>query len=271
MKLNPNSCAFFPDRNSIGRKSTLNPNADPYECNPFSREKKSPFKHVRSNINLGARSFVHMKTCRSPKEDFFVQSGGYINNTRNYTSLPTSLSMINEPFICNFFHGLSSNNIHFPSSDAFRKPSDISVSIEDTGIAPPAIFYLNPTAECFVPTFDDPAKGFTTGKIGSSINSIARFDVPTETSKDHLAAKDTDTNDDPYSIINNLKIKNPNRVIIAHININSLRNKFDILSDIVKNKIDIICISETKLDDTFPSSIFFYSRLFCTLQIGSVW
>ena len=39
MKLNPNSCAFFPDRNSIGRKSTLNPNADPYECNPFSREK----------------------------------------------------------------------------------------------------------------------------------------------------------------------------------------------------------------------------------------
>ena len=90
MKLNPNSCAFFPDRNSIGRKPTLNPNADPYECNPFSRDKKSPFKHVRSKIKLGARSFVHMKTCRSPKEDFFVQSGGYINNTRNYMSLPTS-------------------------------------------------------------------------------------------------------------------------------------------------------------------------------------
>ena len=103
MKLNPNSCAFFPDRNSIGRKSTLNPNTDPYECNPFSRDKKSPFKHVRSNINLEAGSFVHMKMRRSPKEDFFVQSGGYINNIRNYTSLPTSLSMINEPFICNFF------------------------------------------------------------------------------------------------------------------------------------------------------------------------
>ena len=58
--------------------------------------------------------------------------------------------------------------------------------------------------------------------------------------KINLAAKDTDTNDDLYSIINNLKIKNPNRVIIAHININSLRNKFDILSDIVKNKIDIL-------------------------------
>ena len=144
--------------------------------------------------------------------------------------------MINEPFICNSFHGLSSNNIPFPSSDAFRKTSENSASFEDTGIVPPAIFYLNPKAECFVPTFDDPAKGFTTGKICSSINSIAGFDVPTETSKDHLAAKDTDTNDDLYSITNNLKIKNPNRVIISHININSLRNKFDILSDIRENQ-----------------------------------
>ena len=166
--------------------------------------------------------------------------------------------MINEPFICNSFmvyHIIFT----FPSSDAFRKASENSVPFEDTGIVPPPIFYLNQKAECFVPTFDDPAKGFTTGKICSSINSIAGFDSPTETSKDHLAAKDTDTNDDPYSIIDNLKIKNHNRVIIAHININSLRNKFDILSDIVKNKIDILCISETKLDDTFPSFNFFIS------------
>ena len=217
MKLNPNSCAFFPNRNSIDKKSTLNPNAGFYECNPSSRDKKSPFKHVMSNINLEACSFVDMETCRSPKENISVQRGGYINNTRNYTSLPTSLSRINEPFICNSFHGLSSNNIHFPSSDAFRKTSDNSVSFEDIGIIPPPIFYLNPTAECFVPTFDHPAKGFTTGKICSSINSIAGFDAPTETSKEHLATKDTDTNDDPYSIINNLIINKPNRVIIAHI------------------------------------------------------
>ena len=63
MKLNPNLCAFFPNRNLIDRKSTLNPNADPYECNPFPRDKKSPFKHVMSNINLEASSFVDMKTC----------------------------------------------------------------------------------------------------------------------------------------------------------------------------------------------------------------
>ena len=72
------------------------------------------------------------------------------------------------------------------------------------------LYFILTLKQCFVPTFDDPAKGFTTGKICSSINSIAGFDVPTETSKDHLAAKDIDTNDDLYSIINNLKIKYPN-------------------------------------------------------------
>ena len=111
-----------------------------------------------------------------------------------------------------------------------------------------------------VPTFDDQAKGFTAGKICSSINSIAGFDVPTETSKDHLGAEGTDTND-PYSIINNLKIKNPNRVVIAHININSLRNKFDILSDIVKNKIDILCIFEIKLMIHFHLLIFLFQAI----------
>ena len=63
-------------------------------------------------------------------------------------------------------------------------------------------------------------------------------------------------NDDVYSLINKLRTENINRIIIAHLNINSIRNKFDMLSDIVKKNIDILCITETKLDDTFPLSNF---------------
>ena len=61
-------------------------------------------------------------------------------------------------------------------------------------------------------------------------------------------------NDDVYSIVNKLRIDNINRIIIAHLNINSIRNKIDMLSDIVTDKIDILCITETKIDDTFPLS-----------------
>ena len=42
-----------------------------------------------------------------------------------------------------------------------------------------------------------------------------------------------------------------NKVIMAHMNISSLWNKFDMLTNSVSQYIDILMISETKLDDTF--------------------
>ena len=56
--------------------------------------------------------------------------------------------------------------------------------------------------------------------------------------------------------LNEIRKKNPNGIIIAHLNINSIRNKFEMLKEVIGNKIDILLISETKLDDTFPLSQF---------------
>ena len=50
--------------------------------------------------------------------------------------------------------------------------------------------------------------------------------------------------------------KNPNRIIIAHLNINSIRNKFEMLKEVLGNKIVILLKSETKLEDTFPLNQF---------------
>ena len=50
--------------------------------------------------------------------------------------------------------------------------------------------------------------------------------------------------------------KNPNRIVLAHLNINSLRNKFDILIDQITGNVDVMVISDTKLDDSFPESQF---------------
>ena len=49
-----------------------------------------------------------------------------------------------------------------------------------------------------------------------------------------------------------LRVKNVNKLIIAHSNINSLRNKFEFLISLIKDKIDFLMISETKLDERFP-------------------
>ena len=54
----------------------------------------------------------------------------------------------------------------------------------------------------------------------------------------------------------NIRKHHSNKIIMAHININSLRNKFDMLTNSVSEYIDILMISETKLDDTFPHALY---------------
>ena len=61
---------------------------------------------------------------------------------------------------------------------------------------------------------------------------------------------------DLYSNIENFRSNNPNRLIIAQLNINSLRNKFDSLVETLHSNVDIILISETKIDSSFPTAQF---------------
>ena len=54
-----------------------------------------------------------------------------------------------------------------------------------------------------------------------------------------------------------LRVNNPFNPIVGYLNINSLRNKIDNLREVCKTvQIDILCINETKLDDSFPDSQF---------------
>ena len=56
--------------------------------------------------------------------------------------------------------------------------------------------------------------------------------------------------------LKSIRIRNLNKIVIGHLNINSLRNKFDFLVTQVKVYIDILMISETKLDESFPTGQF---------------
>ena len=53
-----------------------------------------------------------------------------------------------------------------------------------------------------------------------------------------------------------LRLKNFNKLILAHLNINSLRNKFEFLISLIKDNTDFLMISETKLDQSFPTNQF---------------
>ena len=71
---------------------------------------------------------------------------------------------------------------------------------------------------------------------------------------DCLSVTPEKTNSDVYSNLENIRKNNSKKIIVVHLNINSFRSKFDFLADIVKDNIDILMISEYKLDDSSPDS-----------------
>ena len=56
--------------------------------------------------------------------------------------------------------------------------------------------------------------------------------------------------------LRSLRVKNVNKLITGYLNINSLRDKFELLTHQIKDKIDIIMIPKRKLDERFPTSQF---------------
>ena len=58
--------------------------------------------------------------------------------------------------------------------------------------------------------------------------------------------------DNPLMILEGIRKKCVKNIIIGHLNINALANKFDDLKVLLKDKVDILVLVETKLDDSFP-------------------
>ena len=56
--------------------------------------------------------------------------------------------------------------------------------------------------------------------------------------------------------LKNSKIKNSNRLVLGNLNINTINNKFDQLQYIIKNNVDALVVTETKLDSSFPNGQF---------------
>ena len=68
-----------------------------------------------------------------------------------------------------------------------------------------------------------------------------------------------------------MKYKFPDNLIIGLLNINSILNKFDVLSLTVKNTVDILMISETKLNDSFPTAQFLLHGFIAPYRLDRNW
>ena len=87
-------------------------------------------------------------------------------------------------------------------------------------------------------------------------HKITEFHKEKTRGKEHNSSQSVKSKEssNDLSILDHVRLNNANRLIISHLNINSLRNNFEVLLKIVQDKLDILLISETKVDPSFSSS-----------------
>ena len=66
--------------------------------------------------------------------------------------------------------------------------------------------------------------------------------------KTNVDQKVTDGN----RVLKSLRCNNLNKLVFAYLNINPITNKFELLSQQVRGNVDVLMVSETKIDDSFP-------------------
>ena len=62
--------------------------------------------------------------------------------------------------------------------------------------------------------------------------------------------------ENPIHSIRKLKLSNPHKIILGHLNINSFQNKFESIADVIQGTFDIFLLSKTKTDKSFPDKHF---------------
>ena len=61
---------------------------------------------------------------------------------------------------------------------------------------------------------------------------------------------------DIWNILRDFRVNNHDKIIIGNLNINSISNKFDALKMVIPGNIDLLIVTETKLDASFEITQF---------------
>ena len=123
-------------------------------------------------------------------------------------------------------------------------PSTSNENIQDTN-------YLNKGGgEVIYPTIPISPSG--SGKIDDNTSDTPN--TPLENLNRDTSSENN--SNDPSIILNTLRSKNRERIIVGHLNINHIEKKFEPLVSLIKDRIDIVLFSETKIDSSFPTTQF---------------
>ena len=131
------------------------------------------------------------------------------------------------------------------------------------------MYNLNPLATPFIRregnnsmgshNLTPPVYNYSTPSI-SDLSNITSTTENKDTPEGHssldlsVANKSITSANDVIMNLNKIRMKHVKNVIIGHLNINSLANKFVPLSYMIKGNLDILIVGETKLDPNFTET-----------------
>ena len=106
--------------------------------------------------------------------------------------------------------------------------------------------YLNPLTQSLSSILTESTNSGTVSVDDHSTNTVTSRDINIS----EVEFKD------PAFQLKDIKFKNINNPVLAYINVNSIRNKLSDLLPIIDSNVEIVTITETKLDSSFPSAQF---------------
>ena len=84
-------------------------------------------------------------------------------------------------------------------------------------------------------------------------DSINSFDFQKYTSNEFLSKNDVNY-EEVSGLLKKIRLRNVNRVIIGHLNVNFFAPKHDVIKTIIPGNVDIMIFGETKLDGSYPTA-----------------
>ena len=87
-------------------------------------------------------------------------------------------------------------------------------------------------------------------------HSSELFNVSADDPTVSISGENVTCTDNVIRVLHEIRKQYVNNVVMGHLNINSLANKFDTLTLIIKDRLDILVLVETKLDDSFTDKQF---------------
>ena len=236
----PKSVSSYNDKTIPFFASSLNINADSFLPLGSTFLSISP---KLSTLNPRAKSFLLNVPCITPKLDFghfYPPTVGLNPNAEPFISKTSPSRGVEKENSITLLQSTESFRI---STDSLPYNINQDVSILDNRLSAGApIFRPNRyrPIPCRIDVFRKTVKSHKSTQIGENIN-----DILNESSD----SSGIDT-------LKDIRTKNQDRVIIGHLNVNSIRNKIEFLSNLVQGNIDIFLVSETKIDDSFTTSQF---------------